>query len=579
MAYCKNGWVVCVFLLALAYACGVLMPNHYLMYSNDFLLSLVSVALAMAGLVFGMHKIPIQRMGYSTLSWLALAVLMVVQPIFNPIFYPDGLVFPFGLFCACALLSVFAVNVSTTVHTKVLDGVAKLLVLVGLCSTVTQFVQLFAPNQFGWVAVFVDRIYGNIAQPNLASLVNVLAIVSLIDIGYRKQSAKNMLVLGLLALPLMAGIGLSLSRAGLILLAVAVLGSVLYPWQSQQKRMTVFGLGVGISVLGYQLGTWLLSTFLPTFTVSGVDRLVSDGVSLRKVLLERAWRAFLENPLFGVGYDRYLAHGLQHIEEWAWFEPADNAHNAIAQILAEFGLVGLLCIGGILVVLCKQPFLFFTKKITDRQLFVNLLLLILVLHSFSEFPLWYPNFLFLFVFLVGLIDKGFLLKKDKNSQVLTIMAAVLSCVATIYSVFYYRYLPNYEKIMFTHADNHQKIKAYKGFPTLFGFIETKELMLYRIVDEENSDIDKLIAMGNRLISLELGLNLTDNQMDLLIMQNQPLEAKMLARRICVLEHQANGNCNHVLEQISQIDPSDELGYGSYLRLWYDHWKQQKSQIN
>lgn len=569
----KSGFTALLLFFGFAYLYGILSKEHFIMFGNSFYLNILMAATFGASAFFGLQATTIERVGFSTLTWLGLAIIVAIQPIVNNIAYPDALIFPFGLFLLSAIFSLVSINLSTEKKQSFIDFCAWLFLIVGLLSTSTQFLQLFYPNTFDFIAKIspLGRPYGNISQPNHASFVNVLAITSIFYLYYKNYLHKKIAVLFAIAFLLLTiGISLSMSRAGLILLTASVFGTLFYSWQSHKLRFLVLTTSVLLTVIGYQLGVWLLTNVFAFYQGgSGAERLASDGIGLRWVLWDRAWSAFASSPIFGIGYDNYLAHGLQNIETLDWFEPADNSHNIISHIAAEYGMVGLTAICGVTVVLFKNLILFFQKRLQSQELFVCILLALFVLFSFSEFPLWYPVFLLPFVFLVGLLDTGLVVKNFSLKKIVTPMVVTLSLIATLYTGLYRQNLQKYEIVTFANVTNQEKIDAYQSFPRIFGFQKTREYMLYILVDDENEEnIERLIEMGNRLMTAIAGMDVARVQVNLLMRTDRQEEADKLNRRLCIWEYQHFKQCDNVKKQILLLDPEDKMGYATRLNDWY-----------
>lgn len=568
----QNQLGVSLAIAAFAYLYGVLSPAHYRMFGNDFNSSLVLTTLFGLSVCFGLRAVVIKHIGFATLTWLALAMIIIIQPVVNHIDYPDALMFPFGLLVLTALFSIIATNTPVDKRGNIIQCLAWLFWVVGILSTLTQFAQLFYPNTFGFIAKLspLNRLYANLSQPNQASFVNVLAVTSGFYLFYlHLKNKKVILLLAIGLMMLVMGISFSLSRAGLLLLMAAIFGAVFYPWPSHKLRIGWLAITTTLSVVGYHAAILLMQSFSTVYQgTSGVDRLLSEGVNLRHILLERAWSAFSSNPVFGVGYDNYLSYGFANIERWDWFEPADHAHNVIAQIGAEFGIVGLIAILGVVFVLFKQLVLFFRKKLSPHALFLCLMLFIFVLYSFSEFPLWYPKFLFSFAFMIGLLDRGFLVKNIQLNRLVFIIAVIFTTISGVYAYLYHHYLIKYEITMFANVDNQQKIDAYYQFPNIFGFYKSKEYMLHMIVDENTNNTKKLIELGWRVIHSNGSMDVTRVQVRLLMKEGRQEEADALYRRLCIWEYQQSKNCDSTLEKILEIDSEDGMSYAKRLNDWY-----------
>lgn len=574
----KNNLYVFLMCLSTMYFIGVLSYRHTVMDRMDMYMGLFITPLLCLGLVGWYYYNAIKKMGISSLTWLLLLPVIALQPVVSDIIYPDALIFPFGAVLVALLVSVVGVHIDSHQRTWIVKNTAWLFLIIGILTVITQFIQLFLPNRtIPLIAPITDRLYSNLAQPNQASFVAVLAISSAVYLFF--LNTKNRLLtifLSLSILFLSIGIAFSTSRAGLILLAFAVLGMAFYKWQSHKLRA---GVVVGVSaifVVGYQLGNALMAKFFMPFTgADGVGRLVSEGAGLRPVLYERAFSAFKDDPMTGIGYANYLSYGLDNIEKWRWFEHANHAHNVITHIGAEFGVLGLVPLLGVLFVLFRQVYLFVTFKLPQEKYFICLLLLSFVLYSFSEFPLWYVRYLFVFAFLVALLDDGFELKNLALNKMFAVLSAIILTLSAFYFWAYHHYLHRYEVVMYEQVGNQEKIDAYKSVPTIFGFSKFKEEMLHMVADEDGNDPQKLLEIGDRLIRQGGSLDVMRVQVRLLLKTGQTDEIDRIHKIVCIIEHQqqiigglSHNNCEHTLVDVRAIDPNDEMGYAKRLIDWY-----------
>lgn len=589
--YLKNNLVIFLLFLGFSYAMGVLFVGHYSMIHPSYYIALWGSALVGIAIFFGLRAVHVKKIGISTTTWIGLALVVAIQPFVHHINYADALVFPVGFLLLAGMLSVVVVNIPDDKRPHVIHGIAWCLLVIGILSAVTQYIQLFYPNQFDFisrVSLPMSRSEGNVSQPNQASFIAVLSTTAIFYLSHQlHQSAikktqnvkhhhnKLAVFFGLSLCFLMSAIALTLSRTGLVLYALALCGMLFYPWVSHKWRFGLFGVGIAISTLGYQIGSRLGKSLLSIQDTTGVDRLMSTGSELRGLLWERAWWAFSSNPMTGIGYNNYLWYGWENIERLTWLENADHAHNVVLQIGAELGLLGLVMLLGVVVVLCHQFILFVQKKLKAQELFLCIMFALFVAYSFSEFPLWYPFLAFPFVVFVGLLDRGFSVKVDIKKPLLA-LTVVLSVLATFYAGFYHHYLRNYEIVIAAKVDNQQKIDAYHGFPSLLGFIVAKEHMLHLIVDDEKTDnVGRFIEMGERLMKAHPDIGVMEVQARLLMKHNKQQEADEINRKLCIWERQSRIQANYsqvhcatVVMGILKIDPNDDMGYAKRLNDWY-----------
>ncbi len=574
----KNSLVIFLSFMAILCLYGIISPEHYRIGVFDLYVALKLTFLASVGMTIWYFANVIQKVGWTTLTWLTLGLLIAMQPLFNPIIYPDALLFPFGALLASALISIVVINISQDKRDWIIQCVAWVLLVSGLLTVGTQLLQLFFSHYaFSFIMHIDNRLYGNIAQPNQAGFVLSLAVVSAIYLVYLNY--KNKVLLGCLLFAVMilsVGISFSVSRTAVILLFFALMGTLFYQWQSHRIRVMVM---IGLSVLamaGYQFGMVLMSSFFTAYAgKGGVDRLVQDSVGLRPALYDRAFAAFEISPITGIGYGNYLGFGLTNIEQWWWFEHASHSHNVFTQVGAELGVLGLLTLLGVIFVLCKQAVLFVTCKLPQEKYFVCLLLLMFALYSLSEFPLWYIKFLFVFVFLVALIDDGFGFRNVAFNKILAITSLVVSLCSAGYVYVYDYYLQRYEIVMVATVGNQEKIDAYQSTPNIFGFAKYKEEMLHMVADENVNDPQQLIVIGDRLIKTDGHLDTMRVQVRLLMKTNQVGRVDRLHRAMCIIEYQTqtlskipHDNCAYTLTDVKRLDPEDKMGYVKRFNEWY-----------
>ena len=96
---------------------GYLNPLHSPI-GHDFLVNVISFIVI--GLSIGMvllnnaHRIRLQEFSISVYTWIALTILLCMQPMISVIRYADALIFPVGALILVAIASVLTTNVLNT---------------------------------------------------------------------------------------------------------------------------------------------------------------------------------------------------------------------------------------------------------------------------------------------------------------------------------------------------------------------------------------------------------------------------------------------------------------------------------
>ena len=215
----------------------------------------------------------------------------------------------------------------------------------------------FASSSLLHIAGEVDswRITGPVTDPNYYGLILLTALPLVAE---RVVSAENVLIKALFALAVaavLAAIVLTYSRGALVALMLVLLVAF---WNSRLLLLGVAAVAVLIWGFVALLSDALSLGFLERLMIGLQDAMTAftgDGqiqdraVAGRLSQMLAAVILFLENPVFGVGYDQFEAlyqdtaqiHGLMARGE------DRQAHSLFLEILAERGIVGALIYGAL----------------------------------------------------------------------------------------------------------------------------------------------------------------------------------------------------------------------------------------
>ena len=249
------------------------------------------------------------------------------------------------------------------------------------------------------------RPYGNIGQANHAATLAWLGLASVLYLRGSRQMASPV------ALPMIAvllvGAALTASRMNwLFLVATAAIIVLLPAWPGGSRRarlVTAAMLATGLLVASLSAARVLES--LGPNCVSGLDRLADHGgagIVIRLELWRQAINVWLSSPWIGVGAYGF-GPAVYATESLDVHRPLDTyAHNAVLQILAEFGLVGACAL--LAVALTLVGWLVRGRgRLASPDALLLLLLATIAIHAMLEFPLWYAHFLVPFSLSIGLL--------------------------------------------------------------------------------------------------------------------------------------------------------------------------------
>jgi len=272
------------------------------------------------------------------------------------------------------------------------------------------------------------RVWANLGQPNQLADYLMLGIASA---AYLYASDKLTLRWAVPAILVLAYIlTLTGSRSIWVYLAALMALSGIF-WALARSRVTgrLLLLTV-VALLACILLPWLDQLLLEPDIQTAASRLGSSEIALEE--RPRIWSAallmFRDSPVFGVGFRRFGWHHFvlnAQMPEPRMLGFTDNAHNLLLQVLAEFGLVGL-------VLLAVFALLWITgllrQQRTPENWWIWAIVLVLGVHSMLEYPLWYAFFLGLAAVVLGLGDPRTLrLRLDEAAR--TVRALLVAALA------------------------------------------------------------------------------------------------------------------------------------------------------
>lgn len=548
--------------LGLGYAVGILNNQHYEPYLTFFGEGLAVIILAFT-LILTLWMCPIRFMSVSALTWLGLAVLVAIQPSINSIIYMDSLVFPVVALLLVTVLSIQVYNLDN--KPLFIQHLAVIVLLVGLVTAVIQGIQLTVnADDLPWG---ISRLregqnpYGNLNQPNIAAYILSMAVVALFFVYYRWRLSIIWLLLGLFILA--AANGMTGSRAGIILLTVALIIMVFFS-QNKDKKIQLFIFVTVTAVLGYQLGAWLISLLLESS--SGIERFQSGSIYHRLSLWHQAWLVFQEHPITGSGWGNFAAQGIKHAENIRWFYYASHAHSVFLQIAAELGLLGLIItlpVVGVILIAIRLSFP------TDKLFAIGIVALT-GLYSLSEFPLWYIYFLAIAATCIACLDTKVLCRLKSIMSMITITFMLLTMAgATYYLNKYYDVALTVGLVIDKSVDPKDKHLVYQKQEPIFGFSDAKEFMLFDLLPINQEKLAEKIALGERVVSHTPQPNNLMRQAQLYTL-NKDSRGLVLFKAACLFdEAKLCDKLNTAMEELAKEHPDEFLAVSKQYFEWFE----------
>lgn len=561
------------------YAFGTATTQHYLPSQIDFIPNITVIGLLCMGLIVLLTRIKITKIGIDSLFWLLLFMLILIQPFFIVYAYLDGVIFPLATILVCFILSVIINN--TDDKSKLIYYSAFGFTTVALLNTVFQLLQYANVSDDLWFVMTMhgNRFFGNVGQPNQLAFIHALGIAAchylLIKTEYKRRIFMALVILSI-------GLALTSSRGGLILGLASLLIYGLNVKRGYSFKL--FFTAVGVSIVGFLLGSYLLTIHSLYGSEDVLTRLATGNNYARIELIQQAWVQFLHHPLLGVGFGNLLADSLEHIEQVDWFVFNIHSHNIIMQFAAEFGLPGL-------ALLAVVAFIVFQSYGQSRSLessFIFVSLIIVALYSLSEYPLWYTRYLIIAVFLLAVINR----KTIKININLNKLFFAITALCIVGSIFYYQSYKDYHRVntYFKYYDSldsdsltvteTQEIAQIQQqmlieLPSVFGFSAYKEFFIYHLLPKDNIDLEKRINLGNRVLTKFLSHDILLKQALYFGLNNQPKQALHLYQGACLLDH--SQSCNVVSLHVNELADNYQKFEG--IRQEYNRWvKANKSKI-
>lgn len=312
----------------------------------------------------------------------------------------------FTLIVAVAGVALFAATLPPTSSAQAFQALCLALVIAGGLSALIGAIQILAPALAGGPLVALapqdSRAVGNLRQANHLSSLLLWSVVAAIWLGERRAMRRS--VAFLLSGVCVFGIVLSASRTGMVGVVVLALWGLLDRGQSRPTRTALLLTPLLYGLLWAGLDAWSQAA-QAEFAGSSRFNAGGDISSSRFAIWRDTLGLIAAHPWLGVGFGEFnFAWSLTPFPQrpGAFF---DHTHNLPLQFLVELGLpLGL----GVLVLLAHALWRAFRSARDAHgpdagvRRAALVMVLLMVLHSQLEYPLWYAYFLLPTAFAFGL---------------------------------------------------------------------------------------------------------------------------------------------------------------------------------
>lgn len=339
---------------------------------------------------------------------LLFVALIAIQSLTIPAVYTSQYLVPALYLCWAALLMVLTTWLREQLGLeKLVNGLAWFMLAGGILQALAGVFQYLDITQWSTGLVHPANrgtvVFGNLGQQNHFATHVAFGLLALLFLSVKRR-------LGLassvpIAVLFVFVIVLSGSRMiALAILGICILSGFLYYREKNETHLRLFRMSIGVLAL-YILAQYLLPAFIEWLALLGFDashlRTLTArergmaGIEGRLHEWSKSWHMFLQAPLLGVGMQHYAWHSftLQETPQFSGHPNSQlfhNAHNLFMHVMAELGVVGLLLLLYLLFSWLRQ---FLSRKLAIYDWFIAAVLLVLFIHSNTEFPLWFSYFL------------------------------------------------------------------------------------------------------------------------------------------------------------------------------------------
>lgn len=317
-----------------------------------------------------------------------------------------------------------------------------------------------ANNFSDWILVSPDNIndgsniFGNIGQPNQFTDFVSIGVIALCYLFFVGQI--NLIVF--IAYAILFSLAITFTaRRGVLLYFVIITFVGLWKWFANRKDATnapsykkvflvVFSFFVGLILVEilFPKVTSLFAASHATSNLTGIERLSPDAIGQSTYRRFYEWYKaiilFINHPLFGIGWYQYPRDGIYIMMTERFMYIPENmklythCHNSLFNIMAETGIIGTFIT--IIYGIGYSIYLLLRKVNTTQSLFVVLLCIPILTHSFLEYPLWYAYFLVLLVIFLAFAPSKYTLNLNTITKAAggIIILALLALAYNAYQV-------------------------------------------------------------------------------------------------------------------------------------------------
>lgn len=501
------------------------------------------------------------KLNKSTMTWVLLFAVILIQPVINNIAYIDSLINPLASLVCVLLFSIAVMSVNNKHHLLQQFEIA-LIVCLSLSFGI-QLLQLYGYNlsisSLLLTSLGSGRLDANFAQPNQAAFMFCLAQVGCLYWYELNKHKLWLLVFGVFSI----GIALTLSRTGFILGFANIL--LFYGFLNQTLKQRLFSI-IKLSAIYaalYGIGVWLyksaqtpaMSNAIPQD--NAIARFSEGSLYMRESLQEQAYLIFVDQPWTGIGWGNFVQGAMSHYDQLRWFAYSEHSHFFVTQIASELGVLGLLTLIPLGLFIIKK--ISFTMSSFEATCYTSIA--IFILYSCSEFPLWYFKYLLIFVFFIALLDEKYWSISMSVKKVITSLSIILMLGSMIYLKDFIKIHKIFSEVKNVELSEQALKNRYIAIPKTFGLLKFKEQFLFYYLPVNVQSIDYKIELAKRVVPSDLNQSSLFKYGQLLALNKNTEMANIIFKAACALEMK-NG-CIKITDRLKQLSLQDSEIYTEY----------------
>lgn len=175
-------------------------------------------------------------------------------------------------------------------------------------------------------------------SPGISIQLATLGFLLILPFFKKYSNRKPRLILWIVAFVLTTNIIIIMTRQNQLMFFAMVVVYFLLSNKLSILKLLVFSIVILLSIAFF---AFIIINSENADMYSDLNSTDSTDIIIRFTMINSAWKLFLSNPMFGVGYGMFVGHNLDPIFITGHETYLASVHNGLMAILAELGIIGL----------------------------------------------------------------------------------------------------------------------------------------------------------------------------------------------------------------------------------------------